>query len=118
MSTENPAITRTEDPNVKKVRKHLENKGTYRRSYIALVCNNLEKHPDLAEEFARCLPKNYIADHYIEVRGESLKTLGISTMLSRSAIYVVLCRLRDEKLSVKKIVQEETVNLKHGRIAG
>lgn len=99
---------------VKAIERHLNNKGKYRRSYIDRVCLYMDRNPDLAHEFKENLPKNHIPDEYITVRGVTAKELGIATMLSRSAIYVVLARLREEKTAKAKIINEELANLKYG----
>ena len=98
------------------IERHLNNKGTYRRSYIDRVCQYMERNPDLAREFRISLPKNEFPEEYISVRGTTAKDLGL-TALSHSAIYVTLARIREEpKISKKKIIEEESLNLKYGKI--
>lgn len=93
--------------NVIEIRKHLEDKKKYTKEYIDRVCEYMDRHDDLAAEFVSLLPKNVILDDYIKVKGYSLQWLGARTLLSRSAIYVVLARLREEDLKMDDIVKEE-----------
>ena len=100
---------------VQLIERHLNNKGKYRKSYISRVCSYMEKNSDLAEEFRRSLPKDVLLDKHIEIRGTSAKELGATTLLSRSAIYIVLARLREEpSVSKKKIINEELDALERG----
>lgn len=86
---------------------HLRAKKVYKDEYIDRVEEFMKRNPDLASEFASCIPKNTILDHYIEVKGYSLKRLGATTMLSRSAIYVSLARMREEDADPEVILKEE-----------
>ena len=96
------------EDNIIAIRKHLEDKNKYTKEYIDRVCDYMERHEDLAAEFVSLLPKNVILDDYIKVRGYSIQWLGAKTLLSRSAIYVVLARLREEEGSkMDDIVKEE-----------
>ena len=92
---------------VEAIRKHLEDKGVYTKEYIDRVEAYMLKHPDLAEEFAYSLPKNTFPDHYIVVKDMTARYLGSTTMLSKSAIYVVLSRLAEDEGEVSTIINEE-----------
>lgn len=97
------------------IKNHLVEKNTYSDIYINRVMSYLEKNDDLAEEFHELLPKNTILDSYIEVKGVSLRLLGATTLLSRSAIYIVLSRLKEEDMPVGLIIEEELENLQKGK---
>lgn len=99
------------------IRKHLQDKHRYTEVYIDRVCGYMEANPDLADEFYRSLPKNTILDHFIEVNGISLRTLGATTLLSRSAIYTVLARLRSGDGPAENIIAEELQHLAEGTSA-
>ena len=93
--------------NVIASKEHLEDKKKYTKEYIDRVCKYMEKNDDLAAEFVSLLPKNVILDEYIKVKGYSIQWLGARTLLSRSAIYIVLSRLREEDLKIDDVVKEE-----------
>lgn len=97
--------------NVIEITEHLKDKHKYSPEYISRVARYMEKNPDLAEEFARTIPKNVIRDHYIEVKGCSLRVLGATTLLSRSSIYVVLSRLREEDTPLEQLIEEELAHM-------
>jgi hypothetical protein len=104
------------DTYLKEIEKHLLEKQAYSRAYIDRVIGYLKKNEDLAHEFYIALPKNTILDTYIDVKGVSLRTLGARTMLSRSAIYIVLSRLREEDKDVSEIIEEELAYLHANKI--
>jgi hypothetical protein len=102
---------------LKTIQNHLVEKGTYSDIYIQRVMSYLNKNPDLAEEFCNSLPKGILLNEYIKVRGYDIRRLGATTLLSRSAIYVVLSRLREETKDAEDIIEEELVtfnkNIRH-----
>lgn len=100
---------------VEEIRQHLIEKGKYNDAYIGRVVSYMEKEPDLAQEFASSIPKNAFPDTYITVRGTTAKYLGARTLLSRSAIYVALARMREEGRGRDPVVEEELVHLREGK---
>jgi len=93
--------------NVAEIVTHLQQKKVYSKEYIDRIKSYMLKYEDLADEFSALLPPNTILDHYVNVKGYSIKRLGATTMLSRSAIYLVLSRLKEEDTPPEKIIEEE-----------
>ena len=96
--------------NVTTILQHLREKDTYDDYYISRVEAYMKGHPDLAAEFVHYLPKGMIIDSCITVNGYSIRRLGATTMLSRSAIYVALARM-SEGDDPEKVIAEELENL-------